>query len=82
MLLLTKNQEKQTKIITEGQKKQLQAIEDQTNEIKALTTPTTPAIEPTERSIPAIESQSEDEYHDVDTKSLDSQYSIIYFKFI
>ena len=80
---LTKNQEKQTKIIKEGQQNQLKAIQDQTDQIKALTSPSTSAIESTERSIPAIESsQSEDEHHDVDTKSLDSNISINYRKFI
>ena len=71
---ITKNQEKQTEIIKEGQENQLKAIQDQTDQIKAITSlPSTSAIESTERSIPAIESsQSEDEFHDADTKSIDS----------
>ena len=56
---MTKNQQEQTKIIKEGQENQLKAIQDQTDQIKALTSlPSTSAIEPTERSIPAIESSS------------------------
>ena len=52
---ITKNQQEQTKIIKGGQENQLKAIQDQTNVIKTLTSPSTTAIEPTERSIPAIE---------------------------
>ena len=71
---ITKNQEKQTEIIKEGQKNQLKAIEDQTDEIKALTLPSTSTIEQTERlSTPAIESsQSEDEFYESPTQSIDS----------
>ena len=71
---VTKNQEKQTEIIKQGQKDQIEAIENQTNEIKAITSlPSTSSIESTERTTPAIESsQSEDEFHDIDIKSLDS----------
>ena len=63
---ITKNQEKQTEIIKEGQKNQLKAIEDQTDQIKAITSlPSTSALP--EKIIPAIESsQSEDEFYDVD----------------
>ena len=46
---ITKNQEKQTEIIKEGQENQLKAIQDQTDQIKAITLPSTSAIEPTER---------------------------------
>ena len=71
---ITKNQQEQTKIIKEGQENQLKAIQDQTDHIKAITSlPSTSAIEPTERTTPAIESsQPEDEFHDIDTKPLDS----------
>ena len=70
---ITKNQKEQTEIIKEGQENQLKAIQDQTDQIKAITLPSTSAIEPTERSIPAIESsQSEDEFYDSPTQSIDS----------
>ena len=64
-LSLKTNKNKQ-KIIKEGQENQLKAIQDQTDQIKAITSlPSTSVIEPTEKSIPAIESsQSEDEFHD------------------
>ena len=75
MLLSLKIKKEQTKIIKEGQENQLKAIQDQTDQIKAITSlPSTSAIESTERTIPAIESsQSEDEFHDADTKSIDGQ---------
>ena len=70
---ITKNQQEQTKIINQGQKDQLQAIQNQTKEIKALTSsPSTSALP--EKIISAIESQSEDEFHDVDTKLIDSVF--------
>ena len=70
---ITKNQIEQTKIITEGQKNQLQAIQDQTNEIKALTS--TSAL-PEERLTPAIESsQSEDEFIEPNIESLNDDIS-------
>ena len=69
---ITKNQEKQTEIIKEGQENQLKAIQDQTDQIKAITSlPSTSALQQ-KKSIPAIESQSEDEFHDVDTKPINS----------
>ena len=69
---ITKNQEKQSEIIKQGQENQIKAIQDQTNEIKALTNPSI-NIEDYERMSPAIESsQSEEEFHDIDTKPLDS----------
>ena len=69
---ITKNQEKQTEIIKEGQENQLKAIQDQTDQIKAITSiPSTSALP--EKSIPAIESsQSEDEFYDSPTQSIDS----------
>ena len=72
---LTKNQKEQTQIIKEGQQNQLKAIQNQTDQIKAITSlPSTSAIEPTERTLtPAIESsQSEDEFYDSPTQSIDS----------
>ena len=45
---ITKNQQEQTKIIKEGQENQLKAIQDQTDQIKAITLPSTSTIEPTE----------------------------------
>ena len=62
---ITKNQEKQTKIITEGQQNQLEAIQNQTDEIKAITSlPST--ISYTNRKInnQLLNLQSEDEFHD------------------
>ena len=42
---ITKNQEKQTEIIKQGQKDQIEAIQNQTNEIKAITSlPSTSAL--------------------------------------
>ena len=70
----TKNQKEQTEIIKLGQENQLKAIQDQTDQIKAITSlPSTSTIEPTERLTPAIESsQSEDEFYDSPTQSIDS----------
>ena len=66
----TKNQTEQTKIIKEGQKNQLQAIQNQTNYIEALKIPTLPetAEQPTDRL--SISSQ-EDEFRDVGIQSID-----------